>query len=62
MKPKLYHRPGSDGSEGVLRIPQSPNFTGATPSSCFVTHLGHSLKESYSSGEMQLVYLTAQLM
>ena len=35
--------PGSDGSEGVLRIPQSSNITGAPPSDCLVSYPGHSL-------------------
>ena len=36
-------RPGSDGSEEVLHIPQSSSFTGASPSDCLVLYLGHSL-------------------
>ena len=35
--------PGSDGNEGVLHIPQSPNLTGTSPSDCLVLCLGHSL-------------------
>ena len=31
--------PGSDGNEGVLRIPQSSSIAGISPSDC----LGHSL-------------------
>ena len=27
-------RPGSNGNEGVLRIPQSSSITGASPSDC----------------------------
>ena len=45
---------GSDGNKGVLRIPQSSRFT-----DCFVSYLGHSLGESYSSTEMQSVYSPA---
>ena len=44
--------PGSDGNEGVLCIPQSYSITGATPSDCLVSYLGHSLGESYPSTEM----------
>ena len=35
--------PGSDGSEGVLCIPQSLSITGTSPSDCFVSYSGHSL-------------------
>ena len=45
--------PGSDGNKGVLHIPQSPSFTGTSPSDCFVSYRGHSLGESYPSAEMQ---------
>ena len=51
--------PGSDGNEGVLRIPQSSSFTGTSPSDCLVSYPGHSLVGSYSSAEVQLVYSTA---
>ena len=33
--------PGSDGNEGVLRIPQSSSIAGTSPSDCLVS--GHSL-------------------
>ena len=33
---------GSDGNEGVLRIPQSSSITGTWPSDCLVSKLGHS--------------------
>ena len=36
---------GSDGAEGVLRIPQSSSITGTSPSDCLVSYLGHSLGE-----------------
>ena len=52
--------PGSDGNEGVRRIPQSSSITGASSSDCFVSYLGHSLDECYPSAEMQSVYSTAQ--
>ena len=51
--------PGSDGSEGILRIPQSSSITGTSPSDCLVLYPGHSLGESYPSAEMQSVYSTA---
>ena len=35
--------PGSDGNEGVLRIPQCSSITGASPSDCLVSYPGHSL-------------------
>ena len=36
-------QPKSDGNEGVLHIPQSSSITGALPSDCFKSYLGHSL-------------------
>ena len=39
--------PGSNGNEGVLRIPQSSIITGASPSYCLVSLPGHSLGKSY---------------
>ena len=51
--------PESDGTEGVLRIPQSSNIIGASPTDCLVSYLGHSLGESYPSAEKQSVYSTA---
>ena len=50
--------PGSNGNEGVLRIPQSPIITGASPSDCFESYLGHLW--SYPSAEVQSVYSTAR--
>ena len=35
--------PGSDGNEGVLRIPQSSSITGASPSDCLVSCPGDTL-------------------
>ena len=35
--------PGSDGNEGVLRIPQSSSIVGTSPSDCLVSKSGHSL-------------------
>ena len=52
--------PGSDGNEGLLRIPQSSSITEASLSYCLVSLTGHSLWESYPSAEMQSVYSTAQ--
>ena len=42
---------GSDGNEGVLRIPQSSSITEASPSDCLVSYLGHSFGVSYPSEE-----------
>ena len=52
--------PGSDGNEGMLRIPQSSNTAGTSPSDCLVSYQGHSLGAgSYPSAEVQSVYSTA---
>ena len=51
--------PGSDGNEGVLRIPQSSSTAGTSPSDCLVSYPGHSLGGSYPSAEVQSVYSTA---
>ena len=51
--------PGSDVSEGVLRIPQSLIITAASPSDCVVLYPGHPLEESYLFADVQLVYSTA---
>ena len=32
---------GSNGNEGVLRIPQTPSITGTSPSDCLVSYPGH---------------------
>ena len=50
--------PESDGNKGVLCISKSSSITGASPSNGLVSYLGHSLGESYSSAETQLVYST----
>ena len=47
-------RPGSNGNEGVLRIPQSPSITGPSPSDSLVSYPGHSLGVSH----LQSVYST----
>ena len=51
--------PGSNGSEGLLHISQSSSITWISPSDCLVSYPGHSLGESYTSAEIQLVYSTA---
>ena len=44
--------PGSDGNDGVLRIPQSSSTAGTSSSDCFVSYPGHSLgRGSYPSAE-----------
>ena len=53
-------RPGSDGNEGVLRIPQSPSNTGTSPLDYFMSYPGHLLGSvSYPSAEKQSVYSTS---
>ena len=47
--------PGSDGNEGVLRIPQSISITVVSPSDCLMSYPEH-LMGSYPSAEMQSVY------
>ena len=54
----LLSRPGSDGNEGVLCIPQSSSIIGTSPSYCLVPYQGHSSGESYPSAEKQSVYST----
>ena len=51
--------PSNDGNKGVLCIPQSSSITGISPSHCLVSYLGHSLRGSYPSAEMQSVYSAA---
>ena len=51
--------PGSNGKEGVLRIPQSSSTAGTSPSDCLASYAGHSLGRSYPSAEVQSVYSTA---
>ena len=48
--------PGSDGNEGVPRIPQSSSITGASSSDSFVAYPEHSLGKFYPSAEMQSEY------
>ena len=43
----LQSGPGNEGNKGVLCIPQSSSVTGASPSDCLVSYLGHFLEESY---------------
>ena len=50
---------GSNGKEGVLRIPPSSSVIGASSSDCLVSELGDSWRGSYPSTEMQSVYFTA---
>ena len=45
--------PESDGNEGVLRIPQSSNITGVSPSDCLMSYQDTGRGGlSYSSAEM----------
>ena len=48
-----------NGNKEVLRISQSSNITGASPSDCLVLYPGHLLGESYPSIVIQSVYSTA---
>ena len=49
-------RPENNGNEGLLHITQSSK-TGASPSDCLVSQIGHSFWEgSYPSAEIQSVY------
>ena len=52
--------PGSDGNEGVLRIPQSSNTAGTSPSDCLVSYQ-HTRwgGGSYPSADVQSVYSKA---
>ena len=54
-------RPGSDGNEGILRIPQSSSITEASPSDCLVSYQEHSLRESNPFAEKQSIYSTAPM-
>ena len=52
--------PGSDGNDGVLRIPQSSSITGTSPSDCLVSYPRHSLGGgTYPCAEKQSLYSTA---
>ena len=52
--------PGSNDNEGILLIPQRSSITGASPSDCLMSYLGHSLwGGSNSSADMQSLYSTA---
>ena len=48
--------PGSNGNEGLLRIPQSFSITGPSPSDCLVSYPGWG---TYPSAEKQSVYSIA---
>ena len=49
--------PGSDGNEGLLRIPESSSITETSIWYCFVSYPGHSLGEGYyPSAEVLSVY------
>ena len=49
----------SKDNEGVLCIAQSFGITGASPSDCLLSCPGDSLRECYSSAEMQSMYSSA---
>ena len=53
-------RPGSNGNEEILHIPQS-FWTLPLPSDCLVSHPGHSLRGwSHPSTEMQMYFITPE--
>ena len=51
--------PKSNRNEGVICLLQSSSITGVSPSDYLVSYPRHSLKESYSSAEIQSVYSVA---
>ena len=51
---------GSDGNKELLHIPQSSSITGVSPSDCLVLYLGHLLRRSCPSTELQSVYSAAR--
>ena len=53
--------PECDGNDEVFCIPQSSSITGATSSDCLGSYPWQSLRESYSSTEMQSVHSTASV-
>ena len=60
---------GSDGNEGITRIPQSSSISGTSPSDCFVSYPEHSLRCSRCILQPQLTgqgypsnYLTGSLL
>ena len=46
--------PANDGNKGVQNILQSSGITGTSPSNRLVSYPEHTLRESYSSTEMQV--------
>ena len=52
--------PGSNGNEGMIRIPLGPSITGTSPSDCLVSYIWTIVRGgSYPSAEVQSVYSTA---
>ena len=51
-------RPGSNGNEGVLCIPQSSRITGISTSDCLMSYPGHLFGGGYFSAKKQSVYST----
>ena len=51
--------PGSDGSEGVLRISYNSDITGVLPSDCLISYPRPLSELSNPSSEMDSVYSTA---
>ena len=48
---------GINGNEGLFHIPEISKI-GASPSNCSMSYPGHSLGETFPSGEIQSVYST----
>ena len=55
--------PGSNGNEGVFRIPQSSSITGDSQSDCLVLYPGHSLGRFLPlyRGAVSIFYSPSQL-
>ena len=52
-------RPGSDGNEGVLHIPQRSSITGVSSIDCFMSYPKHTLREGYPDAKNQSVHSLA---
>ena len=50
------NRPGSNGNEGVLRIPPNSSIIGTSPSDCLVSYAGDSDQHSTSLTPQPFLY------
>ena len=48
----LSDGPWSNGNKREIHIPQSSSITGASPSDCLASYIGHSLGESFHIAEI----------